>query len=101
MPIFASQPIQQDGHTYPYYAVNLAVSPLVQDHIGGSIALRLTPYREIDPADGGGFQFLDDQAKSVVYLDVFKDIDEGDTALAQAVYQIMGAIQQFILDKNL
>ncbi len=76
MPITTTQPINQNGHTYPYLSVNLAVSPLVEDYIGGSIAMKLTPYREIDPADGGGFEFLDDQAKNVVYLDVFREIDE-------------------------
>jgi hypothetical protein len=101
MPITTTQPIQQNGHTYPYLSVNLAVSPLVEDYIGGSIAMKLTPYREIDPADGGGFEFLDDQAKNVVYLDVFRDIEEGDIVLGQAVSQIMGAIQYFINGKGL
>ena len=101
MPITSTQPINQNGHTYPYLSVNLAVSPLVEDYIGGSIAMKLTPYREIDPADGGGFEFLDDQAKNVVYLDVFKDIEEGDMVLGQAVSQIMGAIQYFINGKGL
>ena len=101
MPITSTQPIQQNGHTYPYLSVNLAVSPLVEDYIGGSIAMKLTPYREIDPADGGGFEFLDDQAKNVVYLDVFREIDEGDMVLGQAVQQIMGAIQLYINGKGL
>jgi len=65
MPITTTQPIQQNGHTYPYLSVNLAVSPLVEDYIGGSIALKLTPYREIDPADGGGFSARPSQKRSV------------------------------------
>lgn len=98
MPIISTQPIQQDGNTYPYLSVNLAVSPLVEDHIGGSIALKLTPYRELEE---GGFEFLEDQAKNVVYLDVFKTIAEGDTVLGQSVQQIMGAIQLYINGKGL
>jgi hypothetical protein len=98
MPILATQPLQENGHTYPYYTINLAVSPLIQDHIGGSIALKLTPYRELEE---GGFELLEDKAKSVVFLDVFKDIQQGDASLEKAVSQIMGALQQFILDKKL
>ena len=98
MPITSTQPIQQNGHTYPYLSVNLAVSPLVEDSIGGSIAMKLTPYRELQE---GGFEFLEDQAKNVVYLDVFKTIAEGDTVLSQSVQQIMGAIQLYINGKGL
>ncbi len=98
MPILATQPLQENGHTYPYYIINLAVSPLIEDHIGGSIALKLTPYRELEE---GGFELLEDKAKSVVFLDVFKDIQQGDASLEKAVSQIMGALQQFILDKKL
>jgi hypothetical protein len=98
MPIRTSTPIIQNGNTYPYLSINLAISPLVEDHIGGSIALKLTPYRELEE---GGFEFLEDQAKNVVYLDVFKTIQEGDTHLQTAVYNIMNTLQQFIYDKNL
>ena len=98
MPITTTQPIQQNGNTYPYLSVNLAVSPLIEDQIGGSIALKLTPYREIEE---GGFEFLEDQAKNIVYLDVFKTIDEGDEVLGQSVQMIMGAIQLYINGKGL
>ena len=101
MPITTTTPINQNGHTYPYLSVNLAVSPLVEDYIGGSIAMKLTPYREIDPADGGGFEFLDDQAKNVVYLNVFKDVYEGDVVLGQSVQMIMDGIQHYINGKGL
>ena len=101
MPITSTQPIQQNGQTYPYLSVNLAISPLVEDYIGGSIAMKLTPYREIDPADGGGFEFLDDQAKNVVYLNVFKDVYEGDVVLGQSVQMIMDGIQHYINGKGL
>ena len=63
--------------------------------------MKLTPYREIDPVDGGGFEFLEDQAKNIVFLDVFKSIDEGDMVLGQSVQQIMGAIQLYINGKGL
>jgi hypothetical protein len=98
MPITSTQPINQNGYTYPYLSVNLAVSPLVEDQIGGSIAMKLTPYREVEE---GGFEFLEDQAKNVVYLDVFKDIQEGDMVLGQSVQMIMQAIQLYIDGKGL
>lgn len=101
MPITSTQPIQQNGKTYPYLSVNLAISPLVEDYIGGSIAMKLTPYREIDPADGGGFEFLEDQAKNIVFLDVFKTVGEGDMVLGRSVQLIMGAIQFYINGKGL
>jgi hypothetical protein len=101
MPIVSTQPIEQDGKSYPYLTVNLAISPLVKDYIGGSVALRLVPYREKTVEEGGGFEMLDDQAKAVVYLDVFATIDQGDVELGQAVNGIMSSIQQFIIDKGL
>jgi len=66
--------------------------------VGGSVAMRLTPYRILPD---GTIENLPDQAKAVVYLDVFTDIANGDSQLGLAVNQIMGAIQQFILDKNI
>ena len=101
MPITISTPIEQNGAIYPYYMINLAISPIEKEHVGGSVSLRLVPYREKTEAEGGGFERLEDQAKSVVFLDVFEQIGAGDVALANAVGSIMGAIQQFINDKNL
>jgi hypothetical protein len=98
MPIQSTQPITISGNTYPYLTVNLAISPLVENYIGGSVALKLTPYRELPE---GGFEFIEDEAKAVTYLDVFKTIQEGDAELGAVVYGIMGAIQQFIIDKGL
>lgn len=98
MPIISSNPTIKDGVTYPYLGINLAISPSWKGNdIGGSVAMRLTPYR-ID--DNGEIQKLDDDAKAVVYLDVFNDI-QTDTQLNTAVTGIMAAIQQFIIDKGL
>lgn len=99
MPIQASTPIVYNGEYYPYYGVNLAISPMWNPtEVGGSVAMRLTPYRILPD---GTIENLPDQAKAVVYLDVFTDIANGDMQLGLAVNQIMGAIQQFILDKNI
>ena len=46
MPIQSTKPIVKDGVEFPYFLVNLAVSPLVQEtNIGASCAMKLTPYR--------------------------------------------------------
>ena len=99
MPIQASTPITYNGEQYPYYAINLAISPMYKgNEVGGSVAMRLTPYRILPD---GSIENLPDEAKPVVYLDVFDAIAAGDNQLGLAVNQIMGAIQQFILDKSL
>jgi len=101
MPITSTQPIEKDGKTYPYLTVNLSISPLVQDTIGASVAMRLTPYRVKDITEGGGFEMLPDDAKPVVYLDVFPIIEGGDLVLGQTVNGIMTSLQDFITGKGL
>lgn len=102
MPIQSTTPTIVDGVEFPYLTVNLAISPLVKsDAIGGSIALKLTPYRVKTTEEGGGFETLDYQPKQVVYLDVFETVAQGDIDLGKAVTTIMTGIQQFIIDKGL
>ena len=101
MPIISTQPIEKDGKVYPYLTVNLSISPLVQDTIGASVAMRLTPYRVKDVEEGGGFEMLPDDAKAVVYLDVFPVIEGGDLVLGQAVTGIMTSLQDFVTGKGL
>ena len=99
MPIQSTNPITVDGVEYPYYTVNLAISPLVKEtEVGASVAMRLTPYRELP---GGKPDVLQGHDRPVVYLDVFRTIDEGDMVLGQSVQQIMGAIQLYINGKGL
>ena len=96
MPITSTNPIIKDGVEYPYFTVNLAVSPLIQEtNIGGSCAMKLTPYRV---KEDGTFEFLEEDAIPFSYLDVFAT---GDSDLIKATTSIMGAIQQFIIDKNI
>jgi hypothetical protein len=96
MPITSTKPVIKDGVEYPYFSVNLAVSPLVNETtIGGSCAMRLTPYRI---KKDGTFEFLEEDAIPFSYLDVFSS---GDDDLIKATTTIMGAIQQFIIDKNI
>jgi hypothetical protein len=96
MPITSTKPIVKDGIEYPYFTVNLAVSPLVNETtIGGSCAMKLTPYRV---KEDGTFEFLEENATPFSYLDVFSS---GDNDLIKSTTTIMGAIQQFIIDKNI
>lgn len=96
MPIQSTNPITIDGVEYPYYTVNLSISPLIKDaEIGASVAMRLTPYRELD---GGAPDILQGHDTPVVYLDVFAS---EDMPAETAAYNILGTIQQFIIEKGL
>ncbi len=96
MPIQSTNPITIDGVEYPYYTVNLSISPLIKDaEIGASVAMRLTPYRELD---GGAPDILQGHDTPVVYMDVFAS---EDMPAETAAYNILGTIQQFIIEKGL
>lgn len=98
MPIQSTQPTIVDGVEYPLLLVNLAISPVVHEGgiIGASVAMRLTPYREV----GGAIEQLPDHAKAVSYFDVFKEA-ESDPEIASAIEKIMAGLQEFITDKGL
>jgi len=99
MALQASSPIIKDGNSYPYFTVNLAVSPNISTNdIGGSVALRLTPYRVLED---GSFEFCESETKAMAYGDVFQTIAQGDSDLGNIVSGIMGKIQEFILAKGL
>ena len=96
MPITSANPIEVDGNVYPYFLVNLAISPLVKPtDIGASVAMRLTPYRVLPD---GSSESLPDNSIPITYMDVF---DSGDADAIQAAITIMGALQTFINEKNL
>lgn len=96
MPIQSTNPIVVDGVEYPYYTVNLSISPLVKEtEVGASVAMRLTPYRELE---GGTPDVLQGHDTPVVYLDVFAS---EDMPAENAAYGILGIIQQFVTDKGL
>jgi len=98
MPIVSTNPIEVDGKVYPNFLVNLSMSPLLgNDSVGQSVALKLTPERV---EDGVSYQ-LPEYAKSVLILDVYKDIANGDKALQEAVTMISEALQGFINAKGL
>jgi hypothetical protein len=96
MPIQSTNPIVVDGVEYPYYTVNLSISPLVREtEVGASVAMRLTPYRETET---GTLSVLQGHDRPVVYLDVF---ESGDASAEAAAYNILATIQQYIVEKGL
>ena len=98
MAIVSTKPIKVDGKVYPNFLVNLSMSPLLgSDTIGQSVALKLTPER----VEKGVSYQLPKYAESVLILDVYKDIANGDEALRKAVTMISEALQEFINAKGL
>ena len=96
MPIQSTNPVTVDGVEYPYYTVNLAISPLIKDtEVGASVAMRLTPYRETET---GTLSVLQGHDRPVVYLDVF---ESEDLPAETAAYNILATIQQYITEKGL
>lgn len=96
MPIQSTNPITVDGIEYPYYTVNLAISPIIKEtEVGASVAMRLTPYRETET---GVIDALQGYDIPVVYLDVF---ESEDISAETAAYNILAVIQQFINEKGL
>lgn len=96
MPITSTNPIEVDGNVYPYYMINLAISPLVkQTDIGGSVALRLTPYRVL--ADGSSIS-LPSKSIPITYMDVFLS---DDASAIKATTAIMTDLQTYINEKGL
>ena len=96
MPLISTKPIIVDGKEYPYFLVNLAISPYDAPK-GASVALRLTPYRN---EELGGIEQLPEHAKAVSLLDVL-EVAEHDAAFEKAVAGIMATLQEFINDKGL
>lgn len=96
MPLISSTPTVIDGVEYPYFLVNLSISPYNAPE-GASVALRLTPYRNLEL---GGIEQLPDYAKAVSLLDVFT-VAQSDPAFEKAIEGIMTTLQTFINDKNL
>jgi hypothetical protein len=96
MPLISTTPTIVDGIEYPYFLVNLSISPYNAPE-GASVALRLTPYRNLEL---GGIEQLPDNSKAVSLLDVFA-VAESDPAFEKAIEGIMTTLQTFINDKQL
>jgi len=98
MALTATTPIIKDGNEYPFFTVNLAISPNINGtNIGGSVAIRLTPYRLLE---SGELEFCEEETRAVAYSNVFETIAEGDSDLGEIVSGIMQKIQTFITVKG-
>ena len=101
MPLSLSTPVVKDGKEYPYCTINLAISPLLNPtDIGGSVSMRVTPYREKTSEEGGGYEFLYEDARAIVFMDIFQEA-ANDQAVKDVTESIMAALQKYIIDKNL
>lgn len=97
MKIESSNPVSVDGVSYPYFAVNLAMSPIYKPGIGSTMALRLTPFRE---TEDGSIVKLEEKTKSISIYDVFGR-EDGDEYAEAAVTSIMSTLQTLINNKEL
>lgn len=86
-----------DGVEYPFLAVTFAMSPLWKPGLGASVAIRFTPFRELED---GTFESLPDQPKAISLLDIFETA-QGDPALEDAIQGFMGTLQTLINNKEL
>ena len=97
MKIKSAKPTIVNGVEYPYFAVSLSMSPLWKPNIGASVAIRLTPFRELED---GSFDILKNQPKAISLLDIF-EVADGDPHFEAAITDIMGALQTLVDNKEL
>lgn len=97
MKLISSQPTIVNGVEYPYLAVSLSMSPLWKPGLGASVAIRFTPFRELED---GTFESLLEQPKAISLLDIFESA-QGDPAFEDAIKGIMGTLQTLIDAKKL
>ena len=97
MKIKSSNPTIKNGVEYPFLAVSLSMSPLWKPDIGASVAIRLTPFRELED---GTFESLPDRPKAISLLDIFESA-EGDPAFEDAIQGILTTLQSLVDSKKL
>jgi hypothetical protein len=102
MPISTTRVIENNGFTYPYVLVNLAISPKYDEtttaaDIEGNVSMLLTPYRVLP---NGLMDIFIDGRYSIYMTDIYKEA-ENDADLAQAMTYIITGIQYFINTKQL
>ena len=97
MKLTSTKPTIIDGVEYPFLAVTFAMSPLWKPGLGASVAIRFTPFRELED---GTFESLPDQPKAISLLDIFETA-QGDPALEDAIQGFMGTLQTLINNKEL
>lgn len=102
MPISTTRVIENNGFTYPYLLVNIAISPKYDEtieaaDIEGNVSMLLTPYRVLP---NGLMDVYTDGRYSIYMNDIYKEATN-DADLAQAMGYIITGIQYFINKKEL
>lgn len=97
MKLTSTKPTIIDGVEYPFLAVTLAMSPLWKPNIGASVAIRFTPFRELQD---GSYESLPDQPKAISLLDIFESA-QGDPAFEDAIQGFMSTLQILVNNKEL
>ena len=102
MPISTTRVIENNGFTYPYVLINLAISPKYDEttpaaDIEGNVSMMLTPYRVLP---NGLMDVYTDGRYSIYMTDIYKEAFN-DEELMQAMGYIITGIQFFINAKEL
>jgi hypothetical protein len=97
MKINSKNPVIKDGVEYPYLAVSLAMSPLWKPNLGASVAIRFTPFRELQD---GTYESLTDEPKAISLLDIFETA-QGDPAFEDAIQGMLKTLQDLVDKKEL
>jgi hypothetical protein len=97
MKLISTKPTIKDGIEYPFLAVSLSMSPLWKPGIGAAVAIRFTPFRELED---GTFESLPDRPKAISLLDIFESAD-GDPAFEDAIQGILKTLQSLVDNKKL
>jgi len=97
MKIKSTKPTIKNGVEYPYFAVSLSMSPLWKPNLGASVAIRFTPFRELE---NGTYQSLHNDSKAISLLDIFETA-QGDPVFEDAIQGMLKTLQDLINKKEL
>ena len=97
MKIKSTNPTIKNGVEYPFLAVSLSMSPLWKPDIGASVAIRLTPFRELQD---GTYESLPDEPKAISLLDIFESA-QGDPDFEDAIQGMLKTLQELVNKKEL
>ena len=96
MTLTSTNPTVVDGIEYPHFLVSLAMSPYNAPN-GASVALRLTPYRNLE---NGEIETQPNYDKAVSLLDIF-ETSQGDPAFENMIKNLIIALQTLVNEKGL
>jgi hypothetical protein len=97
MKIKSTKPTIKNGVEYPYFAVSLSMSPLWKPNLGASVAIRFTPFRELED---GTYEAIPNEPKAISLLDIFETA-QGDPAFEDAIQGMLKTLQDLVDKKEL